>query len=372
MNRKSSIKLFFILTLLISAFVTVVNFVVDPYQQYRKAKFYPVMFMNGTERYLNAGLAKTYPYDSVVIGSSMTQNFIVSEVAENLGFPDPIKLTTSGGNIFEEVTILKTAIATGKVKNVLFGIDIMALPEAEAENQLPLFLYDEDISNDYKYLFNLDTFKRSILYPVLPLLVSKDHPRRSYNLMYQWQHLFDESYFNAEKVIEIWRGIERSTDSENVDMLQHVGDKHGAYETDRRQSLSNMKLNFDNLVLPVLRQHQNINYIFFFPPYSSLTYKTLEKDGSLADFVKIKKHIVERLSEFPNTRLYDFQAARDITHDLDNYMDLSHYHQKVNTWILEKIRDDAYRVTTDNVDAFANELLDQTVNYKVPGLNKSR
>lgn len=370
-NYKSSLKLFFVLTLLITATITAANFVIDPYQQYRKSKFYPVMFMNGTERYLNAGLAKNYPYDSVVIGSSMTQNFIISEVAENLNFPNPIKLTTSGGNIFEEATILNTAVATGKVKKVLFGIDIMALPEAEYGSQLPLFLYDDNIFNDHKYLFNLDTFKRSALYPIIPLLVSKDHPRRSYNLMYQWQHLFDESYFKTERVVAIWRSIEENNNnSDNVDMLQHIGDESGSYANTERQSLSNMKLNFDNLVLPILRQQQDVEFIFFFPPYSSLAYKVLENDNKLSDFIEIKKHIARRFSEFPNVTLYDFQIAKEITYDLGNYMDLSHYHQKINTWILEQIKNDEYRINTGNMDSHTQELLKQTTDFNLSDLSK--
>jgi hypothetical protein len=371
LNYKSAMKLFFILTVLISFLIVAVNYVVDPYQQYRKAKFYQVMFMNGTERYLNAGLAKTFPYDSVVIGSSMTQNFIISEVTKDLGFQKPIKLTVSGGNIFEETTILKTAIRTGKVENVLFGIDIMALPDAESRSQLPLFLYDEDIINDYKYLFNLDTFKRAIVYPVLPFLVSKDHPRRNYNLMYQWQHLFDESYFDAKKVLKIWRDIVGSTDSKKTDMLQHVGDKHGSYVSSQGQSLLDMELSLDKFLVPILERRQDINYIFFFPPYSILTYKVLEKEGSLQDFIKMKKYISQRLSRYPHVELYDFQTAKEITYNLNNYMDLSHYHQKVNTWMLEKIREKAYRVTPDNVDLYASELREQTISYSVPDLGGS-
>lgn len=335
-------------------FVSLFNYVVDPYQQYRKAKFYSVMYMNGTERYLNAGLAKTYPYDSVVIGSSMMQNFLISDVAEYLGYAQPIKLTTSGSDIFEEAVILETAIATSRVKNVLFGLDIFSLHKDGLESTFPLYLYDDNTINDYKYLFNIDTLKRSILYPVIPLLVRNDHPRLNYNLMYQWQHLFDDGHFNDKRVLEIWRSILLNDD------LEAAGDM---------RSFSKMKGNFDNVIMPIVNQQHDIKFIFFFPPYSSLAYKLSLKEGTLADFIEIKKYIVGRLSGLPNVELHDLQIAKEITHNLNNYMDLSHYHQEVTSLILMSIRNNTYKVTAANVDAYANELLDQTVNYSVPGLS---
>ena len=45
---------------------------VDPFEVYHKATAFIPPISNGTQIYSNAGIAKNYAYDSVVIGSSMT------------------------------------------------------------------------------------------------------------------------------------------------------------------------------------------------------------------------------------------------------------------------------------------------------------
>ena len=53
---------------------------VDPFEVYHKATAFIPPISNGTQIYSNAGIAKNYAYDSVVIGSSMTENFRPSQL----------------------------------------------------------------------------------------------------------------------------------------------------------------------------------------------------------------------------------------------------------------------------------------------------
>ena len=48
--------------------------VIDPFQIYHKATAFIPPIDNGHQIYANAGIAKSYDYDSVIIGSSMTEN----------------------------------------------------------------------------------------------------------------------------------------------------------------------------------------------------------------------------------------------------------------------------------------------------------
>ena len=51
---------------------------------------------------------------------------------------------------------------------------------------------------------------------------------------------------------------------------------------------------------------------------------------------------------------------------MDNYRDYSHYHQKINTWMLEEMAQDHYRVREDNVDDYGKKLLEITEGYEIP------
>ena len=59
--------------------------IIDPFEVYHKATAFIPPITNGTQLYSNAGIAKNYAYDSVVIGSSMTENFRPSQLNRLVG-----------------------------------------------------------------------------------------------------------------------------------------------------------------------------------------------------------------------------------------------------------------------------------------------
>ena len=152
MFYKKMIKIFFIVFLTSISFLAFVNYIVDPFQFFRKPTIFKPIFAK--ETYLNAGLIKNYDFDSIVIGSSMTENFILDEVKQYMGFDKPIKLSLGGGNMIEYNTFLNNAINKKDIKNILLGFDIFALDSAPS--RLPLYLYDQNNINDLKYILNFD------------------------------------------------------------------------------------------------------------------------------------------------------------------------------------------------------------------------
>jgi len=77
MYKKSVIR-----TLLFSSIIIgvpgLMNYIVDPFQQYRKPWYNPY-FPPQIERYLNPGLAKNYDYDSILIGTSQVETFNLND-----------------------------------------------------------------------------------------------------------------------------------------------------------------------------------------------------------------------------------------------------------------------------------------------------
>ncbi len=345
MTYIKSIKLFFLISILLVLFLGLVNFMIDPFQQYRKATLHKTIFMK--EFYLNAGLIKNYDYDSVVIGSSMIQNFKINNISKYLNFDKPIKLPISAGKINEHYTILKSAIKIKKVKNVLFGVDILSL--RNSKNRLPNYLYDYNLMNDYLYLISIDTLKRSLLYPFLHYTLSKKHPRLDYNLMFQWQHNHLESDFNSTKVLH-------SFQNKTVDLDE---------DENQERLLNERTTNIDKYIVPLIKGNPKINFIFFYPPYSILKYKSLEQSQILNNFILTKKYLFKKLSEYKNVKLYDFQIVNSITTNLNNYRDPIHYHQKINTWMLKQIAENNYLTTKENINNYLEELRKQTKSYHI-------
>ena len=110
MRNTKWIKLFFQLLFLTLLSIMIINYIVDPFQQYRVKTFYPISFDIKDQRYKNAGLSKNFEYDSLILGTSMTENFVIDKTEESLNFNKLIKLSISGGSAREQSTVLKTAI----------------------------------------------------------------------------------------------------------------------------------------------------------------------------------------------------------------------------------------------------------------------
>lgn len=348
MRSRKFVAFVFLGVLLTIGFVAALNYIIDPFQQYRETNIYKVGFTSAKERYLNPGLAKNYNYNSIIIGSSMTENFLISKSSQLL--KNPIKLCISGASAHELFLTLKTAFETGKkIDNILIGFDIYSVSGRidrlrHGSNSMPLYLYDTNVFNDYSYLLNIDTLVNSIKAIVRPL-IKKNDILYNYENMYQWQHQ-ENNNFGADKVL-----------------LQLKNNKKNKENLSSDYSYENMKNSFEYNFISIIRQYPDTKFIFFYPPYSIITYKQWEKEGILEDILKFKLYVFHRFLEFQNVKLYDFHNAFEITKDLDNYKDFTHYHQNINNWIIEQIKLNKYLVLKNNIDIFNSQLLLQIKDY---------
>jgi hypothetical protein len=329
-----------------------VNYTVDPMQQYRISSFYPIYFAPIKERYLNAGLAKNYGYHSIVLGTSHTANFIIPEVEKNLHFNKTIKLCLNGGTGKELGITLQTAVENNKkLESVLWGVDILSFsgsPERERgkSDSFPLYLYDKEILNDYRYLYSIDTLKYSLKALLYPTIISRDDPLFDLNHMYQWQHQSTKR-FKVNRVLKSYTQKKKEYASRNKEQY----------------SLANLKKSFDINFLNTIKNNPQIDFKIFFPPYSLLHFKMLEENKMLDDMTDFKKYLADELSTLPNVVLYDFQIANNITSNLNNYKDTSHFHQKISTWILEEMGKNRYIVSNENIDENIKILKEQVAEW---------
>ena len=84
MSGKKFVRISLILTAAFLVLIAVVNIAVDPLFQYHKPWFglEPVIT---NERYQNAGVIKHFDFDNAVLGTSLSENFIISEVNDTFG-----------------------------------------------------------------------------------------------------------------------------------------------------------------------------------------------------------------------------------------------------------------------------------------------
>ncbi len=318
---------FIVISLLTLLSMGVINFILDPFQQYRKAKLYKPIYDN--ERYLNPGLAKTYDYSQVIVGSSMTENFLLSDTKDILEFTKPIKFCMSGATAYEIKIMLDSAYQHRHIDSVIYGIDFFSFTGEptrlfKGEGSLPFYLYDDNRLNDYRYFLSFDTFKFSLDSFVLP----KPAVMFDLNRMYQWQHKSNEDDFNRKDRIDEWR------------------EKYGFNPdyTKSEYAFKAMKANIDMNLIPLIQHHPETTFYLFYPPYSILAFKDMENKGWLRTVEQFKRHLFIQLAHYPNVKIYDFQISKEVTCNLDNYKDILHYHQRINRWILEQMKNKSYLI----------------------------
>jgi hypothetical protein len=328
-------------------FISVVilfNYIIDPFQHYRKASIYSFDY-SGDQKYLNPGLAKNYDFNSIIIGTSMTENFTLDKTKNFMNVP--IKLSIAGGKSHEFKQILDIAFSNHKIETVLFGLDVYSFFNVkELNNDLPNYLYDNNLFNDYKYLLSLDTLKRSV-----KVIFSKNNDinkiKDNYNHMFEWQNNYQKN-FNLENVINNWKSRDIKFNHKKTSW-----------------NLQQLETNFDNNLYKILVENKNTKFIIFFPPYSILTYKDWQEKESLDTILKFKEYIYNKLVFLENVNLYDFQIAKDVTHNLANYKDITHYSQNINFWIIEQIDDGNFLLNSENKNKIEMDFRQQINQYEI-------
>lgn len=344
---------FFFKTLLFTAMllfiVAAVNYRVDPLQFYRQASFYPPSFST-EQRYQNPGLARNYKYDTIILGSSMVENFVPSYVNKQLGV-ESLKLAMSGASAHEENLLADIAIRTGQVKTVIWGLDYGSLKGAPDRvgneySSFPGYLYDRNPFNDYRYLISLSTLESS--YNILYGLYRHQPATTGLDYLNNWN---SQAAYGRDVLQKLWREDQQNK-QKGIKIYNQID-----------PSFKAMQLSFDHNILPIIRQNPNIQFIIYYPPYSILRYLSMyQEDKSLFyDEMRIKEYVFEQLCQYENVAIYDFQSDKNLTFNLDNYKDFSHHSQEYNEYIVKAIarRDPRYMVNANNLRLMINHLTEQ-------------
>jgi len=339
-----------VLTFILLSLVAGFNFMVDPLQFYRKANFYRPSFSK-EQRYQNPGLARNYDYDTIIIGTSMTENFMPTYVNKVLGVKT-VKLSMSAATAREENLIMQVALHSGKVQNVLLGLDFGSLRGAadqvgDESGPFPHYLYDQHYYNDLPYLLSISTLESSLI-DIRNYLQNRPPQTGDLDYLMNWS---SRHTYGREVLMKIWRDEQEAK-------------KAGIKKYDKMDfSLQSMQANFDQNILPIIKQNPEVNFIIYYPPYSVLRYRSIyeENPESFYNEMQMKRYVFTQLQDCPNVGLYDFQSDINLTFNLDKYKDYAHHSQEYNEYIIDSIarQDKKYLVITDNFESFVNDLITQ-------------
>jgi len=344
--KNRSLKLFIIFLILIFVLINsilLLNFIVDPYFHYRKP--YSDKFNLQNQRYQNDGILKHFDYDALIIGTSMCENFKVSEL-DNLFNCNAIKTCFSGAGYKEINENIKVAIENNEdLKTIVRCLDYNQLlldEDYSRYNSYPTYLYDDTILNDYKYLLNKDTTSDSLKF-LLKLLTGK----KLNNSFDDYSFWGDTASYGKESVMEEYTRVDK------VDSLGGLTD----------QEKERIKSSIKNNVLSTINLNINIEYYIFFSPYSILFWDDLNQQGELQKHIEAEKIIIEMLLECSNVKLFSFFDDYSLVTDLNNYKDPGHYSPETNSQILTWMKNGKGLLTKANYENYINNNLNFYLNY---------
>ncbi len=288
----------------------------------------------------------------------MAENFKKTELDKIFGV-NSIKVCYAGGSYKEVNDNLKVALTyNSDLRLIVRGLDTgrfldNAYVMRTDLGTYPTYLYDENPFNDVKYLFNKDV----IFGRAYAMAWSNDRENfapgiTSFDEYSRWQY---NNYTFGIKTLSP-DGIEVNPPGKPV----HLTD-------DLRETI---KENITRNVTSLADEYPEVEFYYFFTPYSVIWYQSLVDNGKIYQQVEAEQYIIELILEHENIKLFSFNGIGDITTDINNYKDLLHYGIWVNSYMLECMRDNKYRLTKDNYQQYLEEELELYLNFDYGSLNR--
>jgi len=341
------LKRLLISLIIVISMIMTFTYIVDPLYFYRLPTWYQAQYTTNA-RYQLPGLIKNVPYDTLIVGTSMSRNFVESDM-------DAIWNVQSYNAAIPSATAreMKLAFELGArthpdLRNVLWELNFYSFARApedveDEQEEFPYYLWDDVWWNDFRYLFNLYPLKRAR--ETFFANIRHDHRNRDIEMLYKFGSDSPTLTVNQVKeLINIPSSVTRS-----------------AYQFEI------MLANFRENVLPVVRDHPDVQFYFFYPPYGVFWHVRAHKQNPdyLDGITRLKSAIYEELEPYANAHLYDLQDRMDITHDISKYIDVAHYVPDINRWILEVIHEEMPLSSLAEATAKAEAVREQVLTYSL-------
>lgn len=333
--------IFFMLLTLFFIFALV--WIVDPYFHFHRP-FSFIKYRLYEERYINDGIGRNFDYDAIITGTSMAQNYKVSELNELFNV-NAVKMTFSGAGYKEISDNIDRALTRNpSVKKVFYSMDYNGFIREKnwaGYESYPTYLYDDNPINDVAYVFNKDVLFHGVLTNVVMTVSGSESTT------------MDEysSFVRPTGIEHLMQYSDRYDINEDIPSY--------LYEYDYNLLVENI----DQNIVQLASKYPDVEFYIFYPPYSICYWDKLFMDsGSLRQF-QAEEKVAEMLLECPNIKLYNFNNQYDIITDMDNYSDREHFTADINSLVLQWLNEGTGLINKDNYLLRLEEEIDYYTNY---------
>lgn len=288
------------------------------------------------------GTIRNFSYDSVLLGSSLAENFDSSYLDAQYEC-QTLKIIKASGSLSDLLCYLDMAQEHNELRNVFWCLDMNALESSPVPTVFdgvspPKYLRTETLLDDIPYIYN-----KEVIFEEIPLMFAYAHlDKNTGGDAYNWA---DGKEFSASRAMQAY------AKPESV-----VKDRDFTVE------MNNLAENL-SLLSKQLSGHPDTNYYFIIPPYSLLWWDCAYVNGELEKDITILEQTLPVLLSYDNVEIYYFQSEKDIVCNPDYYMDMIHYSPDISQYMLEQLAYDDHKITPENyrekiaeMQALANDI----------------
>ncbi|MCD7807098.1 MAG: hypothetical protein LUH19_07135 [Lachnospiraceae bacterium] len=323
--------------------ITVASYVIDPFFHYHKpleVLEYPMQ----DERYQNDGITRYYDYEALITGTSMSQNFLVSEF-EDLWDVTAVKTCYSGASFYELNQAIRRALSYNKnLKYVLCSLDstVINYPADESTyTDYPDYLYDDNPWNDVYYIFNKEVMTKTVAVLNYTRAGNQTISMDEYG---RWADYMSYGKEAVEATLTQMPVIEEEVvlNTEDIERIE-----------------TNIRENF----LKTALENPDVTFYLFLPPYSIYYWKAFYETNQVNAAIQTEQIAVDVLLEADNIHVYSFSDVLDIVENADNYTDSLHYGDWINEYIMRDIYEGNHELTKENKEEFWKNLREIYLSY---------
>lgn len=311
----------------------------------------------------NAGLIRSQDFDTAFIGTSLAVHFRQSDIDRYLGVRS-LKLATAGSTSAEQSFILAAALRRHP-KTIIWEMDewiFRDAPNVNAETYMPADLYRMNAKGIAGYLFSLDTTRES-LWALLRFF--KPLETVAHGLAAAQYLKFHETRANEINALPVSADLASLYNASKAKASYAYNMKNPS-EISAGYNYEAMVRNFERDAVGLIEKYPDVEFRIYFPPYSILQFVAMREAApdTLQLVYKFSAYMIGRLLSLPNVTVFDFRDAQDITHDLNNYLDLVHHSPVVDLKVLSSLAAREYVVTREAPTASIRRLQSQVEAYR--------
>ena len=320
------LKYFCAFVLLWSSLLVSFNYIIDPIQYYRKSDS-PVFVKN--QRYQIPGLIKNYDRDTIIIGTSHSENFSPAYLDAKMD-TNTLNLAISGSSVQEQYQVAAMALRQGKIKNIIWEFNYRSFrgvnPNLVSGGLFPIHLYNEIYKTHFYYLYSVDTLWMSIknLFKLGPKKLE------GLNSWAQSQaNKFDGNHVRNHYCQRVKQSLTRKVKKNQKPLISVY--------------IKNIDLILNNLV----SKYPDVNFIIFIPPLSYYNYLLSSEHERFNEFRKV---LYAKKNRFPNIKILDFATDLDSIGNAKNYKDVEHYSLRISNKILDQVSSNQELIAEHDID----------------------